>query len=81
MHLIHIADTHSGFAAFNRLNPETGMNLREKQVYNNFLSAIDVLISQKPDVLVRRAISSILSSPRPGLEQTSSKHSIGSTLL
>jgi hypothetical protein len=28
------------------------MNLREKQVYDNFLSAIDVIIKQKPDVLI-----------------------------
>ena len=28
------------------------MNLREKQLYDNFLSAIDVIIKQKPDVLV-----------------------------
>jgi exonuclease SbcD len=52
MHLIHIADTHLGLAAFNRLDPATGMNLREKQIYDNFLSAIDVIIRQKPDVLV-----------------------------
>ena len=52
MNLIHIADTHLGLAAFNRLDPESGMNLREKQVYDNFLSAIDVIIRQKPDVLV-----------------------------
>jgi len=52
MHLIHIADTHLGLAAFNRLDPESGMNLREKQVYDNFLSAIDEIILQKPDVLV-----------------------------
>jgi exonuclease SbcD len=52
MHLIHIADTHLGLAAFNRLDPETGMNLREKQVYDNFLKAIDEIISRKPDVLV-----------------------------
>ncbi|MFA5348413.1 MAG: DNA repair exonuclease [Methanoregula sp.] len=52
MHLIHIADTHLGLAAFNRLDPESGMNLREKQIYDNFLSATDVIIKQKPDVLV-----------------------------
>ena len=52
MHLIHIADTHLGLAAFNRLDPESGMNLREKQVYDNFLKAIDEIIKQKPDVLV-----------------------------
>ena len=52
MHLIHIADTHLGLAAFNRLDPESGMNLREQQVYDNFLKAIDEIIQQKPDVLV-----------------------------
>ena len=51
MKLIHIADTHLGLAAFNRLD-ESGMNLREKQVYDNFLKAIDVIIEEKPDVLV-----------------------------
>jgi len=52
MSLIHIADTHLGLAAFNRLDPESGMNLREKQVYDNFLSAVDAIIREKPDVLV-----------------------------
>jgi DNA repair exonuclease SbcCD nuclease subunit len=52
MKFIHIADTHLGLAAFSRLDPESGMNLREKQIYDNFLSAIDVIIRQKPDVLV-----------------------------
>ena len=52
MHLIHIADTHLGLAAFNRLDPESGMNLRENQVYDNFLSAIDVIIREKLDVLI-----------------------------
>jgi len=52
MKLIHIADTHLGLAAFSRLDPESGMNLREKQIYDNFLSAIDVIVKQKPDVLV-----------------------------
>ena len=52
MHLIHFADTHLGLAAFNRLDPESGMNLREKQVYDNFPKAIDEIIHQKPDVIV-----------------------------
>jgi DNA repair exonuclease SbcCD nuclease subunit len=52
MRLIHIADTHLGLAAFSRLDPESGMNLREKQIYENFLSAIDEIINQKPDTLV-----------------------------
>lgn len=52
MHLIHIADTHLGLAAFSRLDPATGMNLREKQIYDNFLAAIDIIIQKKPDALV-----------------------------
>jgi DNA repair exonuclease SbcCD nuclease subunit len=52
MKLIHIADTHLGLAAFSRLDPESGMNLREKQVYDNFLRAINDIINSKPDVLV-----------------------------
>ncbi|HVP97630.1 metallophosphoesterase family protein [Methanoregula sp.] len=52
MKLVHIADTHLGLAAFSRLDPDSGMNLREKQIYENFLAAIDVIIREKPDVLV-----------------------------
>jgi hypothetical protein len=35
INLIHIADPHLGLAACARLDPEFGMNLREKQIYNN----------------------------------------------
>ncbi|MGA2698732.1 MAG: metallophosphoesterase, partial [Methanoregula sp.] len=52
MKLIHIADTHLCLAAFSRLDPESGMNLREKQIYDNFLVGIDEIIRHKPDVLV-----------------------------
>jgi DNA repair exonuclease SbcCD nuclease subunit len=52
MKLIHIADTHLGLAAFSRLDPASGMNLREKQIYDNFLAAIEVIVKQKPDALV-----------------------------
>jgi DNA repair protein SbcD/Mre11 len=52
MKLIHIADTHLGLAAFSRLDPASGMNLREKQIYDNFLAAIDTIIQDKADALV-----------------------------
>jgi exonuclease SbcD len=52
MKLIHIADTHLGLAAFSRLDPESGMNLREKQIYDNFLLAIDEIIKHRPDALI-----------------------------
>jgi len=52
MKFIPIADTHLGLAAFNRLDPATGMNLREKQIYDTILRAIDRIIAEKPDALV-----------------------------
>ena len=52
MRLFHIADTHLGLSQFSRLDPESGMNLREKQIYDNFLSAIEKIIAEKPDVLI-----------------------------
>lgn len=52
MKIIHIADTHLGLAQFNRLDPESGMNLREKQIYENFLLAVDMIIAARPDVVV-----------------------------
>src|SRR5208283_222581 len=52
MKLVHIADTHLGLAAFSRLDPDSGMNLREKQIYDKCLAAIDEIIREKPDVLV-----------------------------
>jgi DNA repair exonuclease SbcCD nuclease subunit len=67
MHLIHIADTHLGLAAFNRLDPESGMNLREKQVYDNFLSAIDAIISQKPDVAIHAGDLFDTVKPKTGM--------------
>jgi exonuclease SbcD len=51
MRIIHIADTHLGFASFNVLDAD-GMNLREKLIYDNFLQAIDQIIQARPDALV-----------------------------
>lgn len=51
MRIVHIADTHLGLAAFGRLD-ENGMNLRERLIYENFLSSVDAVIAVKPDVLV-----------------------------
>ncbi|MDD1674488.1 MAG: metallophosphoesterase [Methanomicrobiales archaeon] len=52
MRLIHIADTHLGLAAFPVLNPETGANLREELMYENFLSSIEKILACRPDALV-----------------------------
>ncbi len=52
MKIVHLADTHLGLSAFNRVDPETGMNLREQFIYDNFLAAVDRIIAMRPDALV-----------------------------
>ena len=52
MKIVHIADTHLGLSAFNRVDPETGMNLREQLIYENFLASVDRIIGMRPDALV-----------------------------
>jgi exonuclease SbcD len=52
MRFVHIADTHLGLAAFNKIDPMSGMNLRERLIYDNFLEAIEVIIRQRPEALV-----------------------------
>ncbi|MDK2889980.1 MAG: repair protein SbcD/Mre11 [Methanoculleus sp.] len=52
MKIDHLSDTHLGLSAFNRVNPETGMNLREQLIYDNFLAAIDRVVALRPDALV-----------------------------
>jgi len=52
MKIVHIADTHLGLAGFNRIDPESGMNLREKKVYDNFLESMKTIIGEKPDAVV-----------------------------
>ncbi|MHC1627196.1 MAG: metallophosphoesterase family protein [Methanoculleaceae archaeon] len=52
MKFVHIADTHLGLSAFQAVDPGTGMNLRERLIYDNFLSSIDEIIRYHPDVIV-----------------------------
>jgi len=58
-----------------RLDPESGMNLREKQPSDNFQSATDAIFRNNPKST--RATSSTSSSPRPGPTPRCSKHSNG----
>lgn len=57
---------------------ESGMNLREK-VYDNFRSAIEVIIHQKPDILVHAGDLFDVVKPKTRA-YSCSKHSTGSTL-
>jgi DNA repair exonuclease SbcCD nuclease subunit len=48
---IHIADSHLGRSAFNKL-ADDGSNLRETLIYENFLAGIEAIIKAKRDVVV-----------------------------
>ncbi len=52
MKFVHIADTHLGLSAFNRIDPDTGMNMREAQIYANFLLSADEIVKERPDAVV-----------------------------
>ncbi len=52
MRFVHLADTHLGFSAYTRIDSITGMNLREKQVYDNFLTGIEQIADLAPDAVI-----------------------------
>jgi DNA repair exonuclease SbcCD nuclease subunit len=50
--IFHIADTHLGFSAYNKLEPDSGLNQREIDFYNAFTEFIDKAIEIKPDLIL-----------------------------
>lgn len=63
MRIAHIADTHVGFSAYRRSDPETGMNQREVDVYQAFERLVDSLISKRPDAVLHSG--DLFDSVRP----------------
>lgn len=51
MKIIHLADSHLGFSAYNRVDSK-GRNLREEKIYDNFKILIDKIIKERPDAVV-----------------------------
>lgn len=49
---IHLSDTHLGYSEYTKLNPETGLNQRELDVYNAFSQAIDLILAIKPSFVL-----------------------------
>ncbi|MDD5477645.1 MAG: exonuclease SbcCD subunit D [Candidatus Omnitrophica bacterium] len=52
MRIIHFSDTHLGFSDFTKVDPETGINLREADVYDAFSQVINYIISNPPDIVI-----------------------------
>ncbi len=51
MKIVHIADTHLGYSAYNK-RAENGYNQREEDVINAFIEAVDKIIDLKPDIVL-----------------------------
>lgn len=63
MRIVHLADTHLGFSAYNKVDPSTGLNQREVDVYSAFNEIIDYILQTKPDLVVHAG--DLFDSVRP----------------
>jgi DNA repair exonuclease SbcCD nuclease subunit len=63
MKVLHLADTHLGYSAYNKLDSETGINLRELDIYNSFKGFVDYALSHKPDLILHAG--DLFDSVRP----------------
>jgi DNA repair exonuclease SbcCD nuclease subunit len=63
MKIYHIADTHLGFSAYNKLEAESGLNQREVDFYNVFKEFVDITLEQKPDLVLHAG--DLFDSVRP----------------
>ena len=63
MKIVHIADTHIGYSAYNKLDPDTGINQREQDVYNAFGLCIARILDIKPDAVIHAG--DLFDSVRP----------------
>ncbi|KYK29017.1 MAG: hypothetical protein AYK23_05340 [Candidatus Proteinoplasmatales archaeon SG8-5] len=62
MKVLHLADTHIGYSAYNRLD-ENGYNQREMDVYDSFRQVIDHAVKDRPDLVVHAG--DLFDSVRP----------------
>ncbi|HNM27775.1 MAG TPA: metallophosphoesterase, partial [Saprospiraceae bacterium] len=51
MKIVHFSDTHLGYQAFDVVN-QRGINAREQDMYDAFVSVIDRILQIRPDVVV-----------------------------
>lgn len=62
MKILHIADTHLGYSAYRKVNPD-GINQREIDVYDAFKQFVDYAIKSKPDLIIHAG--DLFDSVRP----------------
>ncbi len=62
MKLLHLADTHLGYASYRKLSDD-GINQRELDIYNAFTQCIDYVLQHKPDLILHAG--DLFDSVRP----------------
>lgn len=52
MRIVHFSDTHLGYSDFTKLDPETGINLREADIYKAFSQVVEYILDNPPDIVI-----------------------------
>jgi len=52
MKIFHISDTHLGYSAFARMDPERGINQREADFYDSFTNFVNLALEEEPDIVI-----------------------------
>ncbi|NYT11538.1 MAG: exonuclease SbcCD subunit D [Methanomassiliicoccales archaeon] len=63
MRIVHVSDTHLGYAAYRKVDEETGLNQREVDVYDAFKQFVDKVLELKPDAVLHSG--DLFDSVRP----------------
>lgn len=61
--LIHFSDTHLGHSDYSKIDPESGANVRENDIYDVFREIIDYILKTKPDLVIHAG--DLFDSVRP----------------
>jgi len=63
MKIFHVSDTHLGYSAFAKLDPERGFNQREADFYDSFARFVEIALKERPDAVLHSG--DLFDSVRP----------------
>ncbi len=63
MRLVHFSDTHLGHSDYSKIDSESGVNVRENDIYAVFREIIDYILKTKPDLVIHAG--DLFDSVRP----------------
>lgn len=52
MKIFHVSDTHLGYSAYAKLDPERGFNQREADFYDSFQRFVEIAVKERPDAVI-----------------------------